>query len=504
MTGCGDVLIAQEETQLLSAWQTVPAASVRGWDFFARPWVKRFVFLPADVVALTLAEISAGALLNANFRVPREAFDSSERWILVVPFVAMVLYLFDGYSSVDLRRPEQELELSVKAVSLSFLGVLAVNLLFLKGLAFSPYLIVVWYAFALLFLVCGRWLLRSFYSLLWKTGRARSRALVIGPPEQILRYQQLLSLQRHHFYDIVRLVPSNNGQGSAGSTVADFRVLGGSDHWEEIVRRQGIQHITLALPDSDTAHRTVLRVISRCRDLHLDVEVFSEMYNSRELNHEFDSFTGCFRLSRKPQWSRAVQRFCKWGMDLTFGIFGTLITLLITPIIGLLINLEDPGPIFYRREFVGCDGETYHYLKFRTMVRNADEILHNNRNLKARFLGNYKLREDPRTLRVGRLLRKFSIDEFPQFFSLLFGQLTLVGPRVIAREEKGRYGDFLQKRLSVKPGITGYWQVMGRQMTTYDERILMDMFYIDHWSIWLDLFIVAKTFGKMIWPEGAY
>ena len=504
MRGCGDVLIAQEETQLLSPGQEVPCASVRGWHFFAHPWVKRFAFLPADVVALTLAEKSAVALVNASFRVSREAVDPSGRWILLVPFIAMVLYLFDGYSSVDLRRPEQELELSVKAVSLSFLGFLAVNLLFFKGVTFSPYFIIVWYAFSVLFLLCARWLLQGFYSLLWKTGRARTPALVIGPPDQILRYQQLLSLQRHHVYDIVGVIPSNNGHCSGGSGVADFPVLCSLDHWEEVVQRQGIQHITLTLPNSDTERRTVLRVISRCRDLHVDVEVFSEMFNSRELNHEFDYFTGCFRLCSKPQWSRAVQRFCKWGVDLAFGVFGTLITLLITPLIGLLINLEDPGPVFYRREFVGCDGETHYYLKFRTMVRNADEILHNNRKLKARFLGNYKLRKDPRTLRVGRFLRKFSIDEFPQFFSLLFGQLTLVGPRVIAREEKGRYGDFLQKRLSVKPGITGYWQVMGRQMTTYDERILMDMFYIDHWSIWLDLFIVAKTFGKMIWPEGAY
>jgi len=199
-----------------------------------------------------------------------------------------------------------------------------------------------------------------------------------------------------------------------------------------------------------------------------------------------------------------TQMIAKRLIDLVFGVVGSIITLLLAPLIGILINLEEPGPVFYRREFVSEDGTTRYYLKFRTMLCEADTILASDPQLKARFVGNYKLREDPRVLRVGRLLRRYSIDEFPQFFSLLTGQLTLVGPRVICREEKDRYGEFLSKRLSVKPGITGYWQVMGRQTTSYEDRIRLDMFYVDHWSIWLDFFIIAKTFGAIVRPEGAY
>src|SRR5690242_20796661 len=113
------------------------------------------------------------------------------------------------------------------------------------------------------------------------------------------------------------------------------------------------------------------------------------------------------------------------------------------------------------------------------MVRDADQELQSNAALKQEFDQKYKLEQDPRILRVGRILRKYSIDEFPQFFSLLSGRLSLVGPRVISREETARYGEFLPKRLSVKPGMTGYWQVMGRQTTTYDERVNMDEFYVD-------------------------
>ncbi len=135
---------------------------------------------------------------------------------------------------------------------------------------------------------------------------------------------------------------------------------------------------------------------------------------------------------------------------------------------------------------------------------DADRVLQADVALRSRFCEQQKLIDDPRITRVGRFLRKFSLDEFPQFFSVLTGNLTFVGPRTIRQEESVRYGQQLEKLLSFKPGVTGFWQVMGRQTTTYEERVEMDMFYIDHWSIWLDLVIIAKTFWKVLKAEGAY
>jgi lipopolysaccharide/colanic/teichoic acid biosynthesis glycosyltransferase len=191
-------------------------------------------------------------------------------------------------------------------------------------------------------------------------------------------------------------------------------------------------------------------------------------------------------------------------LDFVVGIAGSIVTLLITPIIAMLIKFEDGGPVFYAREFVDCDGTVRYYLKFRTMVQNADKLLASDPDLQNQFSEKHKLQSDPRILRIGRFLRKSSIDEFPQFFSLLTRDLTFVGPRVISREETARYGDQLPKLLSVKPGITGYWQVNGRQNTTYEERVRMDMYYVDHQSLKLDLMIVAKTFWAVLSGEGAH
>lgn len=199
-----------------------------------------------------------------------------------------------------------------------------------------------------------------------------------------------------------------------------------------------------------------------------------------------------------------AHRFTKRLLDYGMGGIGSVITLLLTPIIALIVKVEDGGPVFYRSEFVDCDGCVRYYLKFRTMTPDADQRLRDDPALKRAFDLKYKLEDDPRVLRSGRFLRKYSIDEFPQFFSLLSGRLTLVGPRTISRAETKRYGDLLPKLLSVKPGMTGYWQVMGRQNTTYQQRIELDMFYIDHCSLALDLRIVVLTVWKVLRAEGAY
>ncbi len=203
---------------------------------------------------------------------------------------------------------------------------------------------------------------------------------------------------------------------------------------------------------------------------------------------------------RGDGWQRTVKQM----LDPMIGLLGSALTLFITPVIALLLKYEDRGPVFHRREFVDCDGSINYYLKFRTMVVGADQVLRNSPSLKRQFDHKYKLEHDPRVLRVGRVLRKYSLDEFPQFFSLLAGRLTFVGPRVISQEEVPRYGDLLPKLLSVKPGMTGHWQVTGRQRTTYEERVEMDMFYIDHWSLGFDLIIMAKTVWKVLRADGAY
>jgi lipopolysaccharide/colanic/teichoic acid biosynthesis glycosyltransferase len=177
--------------------------------------------------------------------------------------------------------------------------------------------------------------------------------------------------------------------------------------------------------------------------------------------------------------------------------------LVLVGLAGLLIKWEDGGPVFYRRGVVGPKGDFDAY-KLRTMRVDADVVLQRRPQLWEEFQANFKLREDPRVTRVGRYLRKWSLDELPQLLNVLRGQMSLVGPRMKTRTELEKYGPYRDLVLSVKPGLTGYWQVSGRQDVSYEERVNMDVFYVQNWSLRFDFKILLKTAWKVLKREGAY
>ncbi len=173
-------------------------------------------------------------------------------------------------------------------------------------------------------------------------------------------------------------------------------------------------------------------------------------------------------------------------------------------VITLAIRLTSPGPIIYRRRVAGRYGREFDAFKFRTMVDGAEELLERDQALKDAFMVNYKLPKDPRVTPLGRFLRKYSLDELLQLWNVVRGEMWLIGPRMVTPSELDRYGDRQSKLMSVKPGLTGLWQVSGRQTISYRERVELDMHYIDHWSPWLDFSILVRTIGVVCRAEGAY
>ena len=190
-------------------------------------------------------------------------------------------------------------------------------------------------------------------------------------------------------------------------------------------------------------------------------------------------------------------------IDIFLAAIGIVLCLPVFLLIAVCIKLDDRGNVLHFREIVGFHGQRFFALKFRTMIHNADEYLAKHPNLLHKYQQNMKLEHDPRITRVGRFLRKTSLDELPQLFNVLLGQMSLVGPRIIHPSELPRFGEYASKRLSVKPGLTGLWQISGRQHTSYEERILLDMQYIDRQSWLLDVTILLKTIKVFIVHTGA-
>lgn len=197
---------------------------------------------------------------------------------------------------------------------------------------------------------------------------------------------------------------------------------------------------------------------------------------------------------------RRVVKGCidRVGAGLLIVVLGPLMAL-----VCVLVLLDDGRPVIYRRRVLGTQGPFDAY-KFRSMRRDADEMLTKDEELRSEFERNFKLKDDPRLTRVGAWLRKFSLDELPQLFNVVKGQMSLVGPRMISPPEIEKYGQYGKMLLTVKPGITGYWQVRGRQDVSYEERVRMDVYYIENWSLGMDLGILFRTPGKVFRKEGAY
>lgn len=194
-------------------------------------------------------------------------------------------------------------------------------------------------------------------------------------------------------------------------------------------------------------------------------------------------------------------------------VFSLAVLILFSPIyllLATLIAINSPGPVFYIQKRVGKNFKPFGCIKFRTMVSNADEMLvemmENSPEMRQEFEADFKLRHDPRVTAIGKFLRYTSLDEFPQFWNVLMGDMSVVGPRPLVPEELAKYGHHIEKVLTIRPGITGLWQVSGRNDIPYHRRIQIDVYYVNCRNWWLDLFIAIKTVGVIIFPRnnGAY
>lgn len=201
---------------------------------------------------------------------------------------------------------------------------------------------------------------------------------------------------------------------------------------------------------------------------------------------------------------RVEQDAEKRALDIAVSLCGLALVALVLPIIALAITFESPGPVLFRQDRLGRNGRPFRIVKFRSMHPGAEDELGALADANQASGPLFKLRRDPRVTRVGRVLRRYSIDELPQFWNVFVGDMSVVGPRPPLPTEVRAYDDRVARRLAVKPGITGPWQVSGRSDLTWEQSVLLDLHYVDTWSVPTDLLFIARTVAVIIRPKGAY
>lgn len=196
--------------------------------------------------------------------------------------------------------------------------------------------------------------------------------------------------------------------------------------------------------------------------------------------------------------------YIKRGMDIIFSILGLIILSPVFLIIAIAIKIESKGPVFFGHTRIGKNGKVIKIYKFRSMVQNAEELIKQfTPEQMKEYKENYKLVDDPRITKTGKFLRKTSLDELPQLLNILKGELSIIGPRPVVTEELKKYGENASKFLSVTPGLTGYWAANGRSCTSYEERMKMELYYVDNISFKTDFKIFLKTIVSVLKREGA-
>jgi exopolysaccharide biosynthesis polyprenyl glycosylphosphotransferase len=199
-------------------------------------------------------------------------------------------------------------------------------------------------------------------------------------------------------------------------------------------------------------------------------------------------------------WNSLVKRF----MDIIGGLIGIVVGAPLMLVIAILIRIDSPGPVIFKQKRIGRGGRAFVVYKFRTMRVGAEEEQQKLSSLNEADGPLFKIRNDPRHTRIGRWLRRISLDELPQLLNVLRGERSLVGPRPPMASEVQHYQDWHKQRLQVSPGLTGLWQVSGRSELPFDEQCMLDIYYIENWSPWLDLWIMVKTIPTVLLARGAY
>ncbi len=274
----------------------------------------------------------------------------------------------------------------------------------------------------------------------------------------------------------------------------------------ELARRQGVDTAIFAMPHTSREQLAeVVRLASVSFGHVLVIPNLSGVTNSAVVAR---NLAGTLAVEVKYNLLNAWALRTKRIIDLVATLVGGTLLLPLLLALGLLVYLESGRPVLYRDRRMGRDGSLFSCIKFRTMAPNAEallqQMLQNDVGLREEYAKYHKLRDDPRVTRVGRFLRRTSLDELPQLWNILHGEMSLVGPRPYLPRESEEIGVTQGEILRVPPGITGPWQVAGRNHTSFGERVLMDAYYVRDWSIWLDLVLLARTLRSVLLGRGAY
>lgn len=425
---------------------------------------------------------------------------------IVLPYIYFVVPILWGVTFLILsvydpkRIYKLMAELQIVAIATLASALLFAGLLFLVDREFSRWVFVLFATLDFIFLIGWRILAR----VIFRVGRmpaGERRVLIIGTGEVGQRVGQMIQEYRSMGLNLT---------GYLDETVVDdsekndymVHVLGRVEDVRQVVKDTGINDVVIALPQRDYAQ--VNELVLALHDLPVNVRVVPDYFSLALYRASVEDFGGLPMINLRDPALNDVQRLIKRMFDLGISLILIVLALFPMGIVTLLIKLDSEGPVLFRQQRVGENGRLFSMYKFRSMIAGADQMVDDVTEITADGRVLFKKADDPRVTRIGRFLRHTSLDELPQLFNVLKGDMSLVGPRPELPWLVGQYEPWQHKRLAVPQGMTGWWQINGRADKPLHLHTEEDLYYVQNYSLWMDIYILLKTPWVVARGKGAY
>lgn len=471
-----------------------------------RRQVLLYTFKTFDLVLLAMA-LCVSVLGSAVFTsLPDLALERVQ--VHTIFGIAVLLYLWrKAFSGLGLYHSKRLGSFSSEMIDLSKASALATMLLFAVGIVFriqtiTPRLLLHFLPLTLVCLVVSRVVLRRTLELVRRCGHNLRYVLIVGTNSRAVTFAEAMTAKPELGYTLAGFVDdawvgpllASHTEPKLASNIAGFR---------SYLRNHIIDEVVLALPIKSFYDQEG-ELLQICEEHGVVVRVLTDLFENGTASTEVAQVGNDFLLS----YYRVPTDKIGLGLKRLVDVVGSsLLLILFSPIMlaaFIFVKLDSKGPAFFSQERIGLNKRRFRIFKFRSMVTNAEMLQVHLESVNEVQGPVFKIKDDPRTTRVGKILRKTSIDELPQLFNVIRGDMSLVGPRPLpVRDYTGFNRDWQRRRFSVRPGITCLWQVSGRSAISFDQWMRLDMEYIDRWSLWLDIKILAKTIPAVVRGVGA-
>jgi len=413
----------------------------------------------------------------------------------------LIFRAFGLYASHRTSQRNRELGEVVAATFVGTLAILAGAIIFHIKLVTPVFLCVFW-PVAMCALGASRLAIRAMLSFARKRGRNLRNIVIVGTNYRALEFARRLGTHPEFGYRIEGFV-DQEWQGMETFRRAGYALASDIEHFPEYLRRSVVDEVVIAVPFR-SMHEQASRIAASCNEQGITVRVFSNILDLKATHSSTDDEEEDPVITHASGLAGGWPVFAKRVLDLVISSISLVVLSPLMLVTAILIKLTSPGPILFRQERLGLNKRHLYVYKFRTMVADAEQRMCELEHLNEVSGPVFKIKNDPRITRLGKFLRKTSIDELPQLINVIKGDMSLVGPRPLpVRDYNGFNEDWQRRRFSVKPGITCLWQIRGRSSIPFDEWMELDLTYIEKWSLWLDLQILIKTIPAVLRGTGA-